>query len=511
MSGPHSTGEPIIIRSARDVTNLVNSGIAKGGNARAITFIALGGIFIDAYDFSAIAFGLHDIARTYQLGPVGEGIVACSIMVGALIGALVGGYLVDRLGRYKLFMADMIFFVIAALVCALAPNVEILTAGRFVMGVGIGIDFPVALAFIAEFTRSARKGGQVTLWQPMWYLATASSFLVLLPLYFIVPESAHDNLWRWAVGFGAVPALAVMLVRHRYMDESPSWAANQGDLERAAAILEKSYGLKVHLDPDAPRELPSGDKPKFGDFRRLFTRRYRQRTILAATVSACQSMQYYAVGFALPGIIIGFLAQDRLTSIVGALAFNVLFGITGGFLGVKLAGKWGSWKLSTIGFGICLAALVGLGLIGTPSSTTMLIGAAALLGAFVFAHAAGPGAQGMTMATLSYPTSLRGVGSGFSQALLRIGSTVALLFFPILGAHLGTGVYLVVALAPTLGLLTLLLIRWEPIGQDVDADDDPAPQSNSSNSSATTEAVGATGSATTDSRPAGLPLSKEMQ
>lgn len=475
MSRPNSTGGQIVVRSARDVTNLVNSGTATGGNARAITFIALGGIFIDAYDFSAIAFGLPDIAKTYGLSPFALGIVASSIMVGAFIGALVGGYLVDKLGRYKLFMADMVFFVVAALVCAIAPNVEILTAGRFVMGLGIGIDFPVALAFIAEFTRSTRKGGQVTLWQPMWYVATASSFLVLLPLYFIVPESAHDNLWRWAVGFGAIPALVVMLVRRRYMDESPSWAANQGDLEQATRILRKSYGLDVILDPNVTRELPSSSKPASGGFRRLFTPKYRKRTILAATVSACQSLQYYAVGFALPGIIIAFLAQDRLTSIVGALGFNVLFGVSGGFLGVKLAGKWGSWKLSTVGFGLCLGALVALGLLGTPSGTGQLIAAAILLGTFVFAHAAGPGAQGMTMATLSYPTSLRGVGAGFSQGMLRIGSTVSLLLFPVFSAHLETGVYLVVALAPALGLLTLLLIRWEPMGQDVDADDDPAP------------------------------------
>ena len=107
---------------------------------------------------------------------------------------------------------------------------ESLTIFRFLMGLGIGLDFPVALAFIAEYSRRKGKGGRVTLWQPMWYIATGSSFAVLLPLYFLVPDSAHDTLWRWAVGFGAVPALVVLAVRRRYMEESASWAANQGDL-----------------------------------------------------------------------------------------------------------------------------------------------------------------------------------------------------------------------------------------------------------------------------------------
>lgn len=243
-------GRPVV-RTAKDVTDLINSGRAQGGHATAITMIALGGIFVDAYDFSSITFGLPDTTSEFGLGSWAAGVVAASIMVGALVGALVGGYLIDRLGRYKPFMADMPFFVVAAIGCALAPNAELLTVGRFLLGIGIGMDFPVALAFIAAFTALRGKGSRVTLWQPMWCVATAASFLVLLPLYFILPADLHGQLWRFGVGFGAVPALVVMLVRHRYMDESPAWAANQGDLERAAGILRRFYGVDVVVERPA--------------------------------------------------------------------------------------------------------------------------------------------------------------------------------------------------------------------------------------------------------------------
>ncbi|MBK1783659.1 MFS transporter [Prauserella cavernicola] len=462
-----------VIRSPQDVNDLINSGRAKGGKSGAITFIALGGIFIDAYDFSSIAFGLKDITESFQLTAFQEGAVAASIMIGALLGALVGGYLVDRLGRYKLFMADMLFFVVAAIACAVAPNFETLTGARLLMGIGIGIDFPVALAFIAEFNALRGKGSKVSLWQPMWYLATGSAFLVLLPLYFLIPDDGHEHLWRWAVGFGAVPALVVMLVRHKYMDESPSWAASQGDLHRAAGILHRSYGIEVRVEqpPEQTVKERRGAGDIIAEFARLFSPRYRARTILAATVSFCQSIQYYAVGFALPVIISGFLHQDRLTSILGPLVFNLVFGVLGGLLGVRLANRLGSWKLSASGFAICLAALTGLGLLGSPEGTWPLALSGLLLGAFVFFHSYGPGAQGMTMATLSYPTSLRGVGGGFGQAVLRIGSMLSLLWFPTLSASLGTGVYFVVAVAPVLGLIVLALIRWEPVGVDVDAEE----------------------------------------
>lgn len=462
----------IVVRKAEDVVDAVNSGRVSGGHEKAIVLIALGGIFIDAYDFTSLAFGLKDIAKGFGLSSGAEGVVAASIMVGAFVGAIVGGYLVDRIGRYRMFMADMLFFVFAALGCALAPNVEVLTSFRFLMGLGIGLDFPVALAFIAEFSALKGKGGRVTLWQPMWYIATGSSFVVLLPLYFLLPQSMQADLWRFAVGFGAVPALVVLLVRRKYMQESASWAANQGDLRRAVDILNGSYGADATLAPESELVYPAPREPaSLRSFAILFRRRYRRRTIASGVLGMCQSVQYYAVGFFLPFIVGTFLAEGRLTTITVPLAFNFVFGVTGGFLGVRLANRLGSRGLALSGFAVCLVALVLLGVIGAPEGTGGGLIVGLLLGIFVFFHSYGPGAQGMTMATLSYPTYLRGTSSGMGQAVLRIGSTISLLLFPILAADLGTGVFFVVAIAPALGLITLLLIRWEPIGRDPDVED----------------------------------------
>ena len=77
----------------------------------------------------------------------------------------------------------------------------------------------------------------------------------------------------------------------------------------------------------------------------------------------------------------------------------------------------------------------------------------------------------MTFASLSYPTSLRGVGVGFNQTLMRSSSTVSLFLFPVLSAALGTKVFWIIAAAPLIGLIALLAIRWEPSGYDVDAED----------------------------------------
>jgi len=122
------------VRNASDVSRLVNDGSQGRANARIVVGIALGGIFLDAYDLGALAFGIKDITREFNLTPAGTGMVASAITFGAIVGALLGGYLTDKIGRYRVFMADMLFFVVAAIACALAPNEYALAGARFVMG-----------------------------------------------------------------------------------------------------------------------------------------------------------------------------------------------------------------------------------------------------------------------------------------------------------------------------------------------------------------------------------------
>ena len=166
---------PRIVSSAADIHSILAEFGSQGTKTTAVIILALGGIFMDAYDFSSLAFGITAIQEQFGLNGFMTGLVNASIMVGAVIGALFGGYLVDRFGRYRLFMADMVFFVVAAIGCAVAPNEWVLIAFRFVMGIGVGLDLPVAMAFLAEFSKLKGKGNRsqrVNAWSPAWYFAT---------------------------------------------------------------------------------------------------------------------------------------------------------------------------------------------------------------------------------------------------------------------------------------------------------------------------------------------------
>ena len=469
-----------VIRRASDVSHLVNNSAVQGTDARVIVAIALGGVFLDAYDLGALAFGVKDITREFSLTPSGIGAVTSAITFGAVIGAFIGGYLTDRIGRYRVFMADMLFFVVAAIVCALAPNAWVLGGARFVMGLGVGIDLPVAMAFLAEFSRlrgPGNKASRVAMWCPVWYAAISVSYLLVLAGFTFLPAEHSNLLWRLTLGFGAVPAIVIIAVRSRYMSESPVWSANQGDLEGAARILKKSYGIDAVVAPQASPEnggTPVENRPlraRWSSYGALFQGVYRRRTILHTVMGFASSFAYNAVAFGLPVIIASFLAQNVLSTILASLVLNLCFAFVGGMLAVKYVPKWGAWPMTVIGYTFQFVALLVLAIIGRPGTGVEVVISLAMLALFLFGQGMGPGSHTMTYASLSYPTSIRGMGVGLHQTATRIASTISLFLFPVLAHALGTKVFWVIAVAPFVGLTTLLVLRWEPANYDVDAED----------------------------------------
>lgn len=448
----------LVVRSQRDIIDYVNSHPTGTRRTKLLAFIALGGVFVDAYDFTSLGIGVDSLRQQLALTPFELGSVTAVMAVGALIGALVGGHIVDRIGRFKLFILDLVLFVVAALGAALAPNVEVLLLFRFLLGVGVGIDMPVTFSFVAEFTNSRDKGKYVNFWQAMWYLAVVSAGLIVLPLHF---AGVTENLWRWAVGFGAVPALVVLLLRLRYTEESPMWAAQHLGLHEAAEILEKSYGIRARVEAPETRR-----RPATSGFRELFTPRFRARTVLASMISGTQAVQYYAVGFYIP-VIAGVLFGADVRSVLIATVLINLFGVLGGTIQAFLTHRLGVRKLAVIGYVIVAASLIALGVVGEGARAWL---PALLVGTLIFGHSFGPGSQGKTMAALSYPTAIRGTGMGWAEGVSRAGTIAGFYLFPLILSAVGLSpTMLLLTLVPLAGLVALAAIRWDPREEDVEA------------------------------------------
>lgn len=462
---PHSTP----VRSVSDVARLINSKSEKNSYARWIVFLALGGVFLDAYDLTTLSYGIDDVVREFSLTPVLTGLVTSSIMIGTIVGNLIGGWLTDKYGRYSVFMADMLFFVVSAIAAGLAPNVWVLIGARFLMGIGVGIDLPVAMAYLAEFSKFSGKGNKASrlaAWCPMWYAASSACFFIIFALYFLLPAEHIDWLWRASLLFGAVPALLIIAVRSRFMNESPLWAANQGDLRGAVRILRDSYGIEAHeVQPERGVTVKAAPKVSF---RVLFQKPYLERTLVSGVMNVCIAFEYTAIAFFLPSILAQFLGAGVFETISASLGLNALFAFTGGLLGMRLAWKFPSRHVAIAGFALQFIALISLALIGHPQATTGVVVAVLMLGLWLFAEGFGPGAQLMIYPALSYPTHIRATGVGFSRSLSGIGSALALFILPILQARYGTNMFWIVSLSALIPIIFLLIVRFEPTRQDID-------------------------------------------
>ena len=452
--------QQLVIRSKEDVISFVNTNPTEK-RGMLLIFVALGGIFIDAYDFTSLSTGSAQIAKLYHLSSFALGFATSMMALGALVGALVGGRISDKVGRNKMFLLDLILLVIAALGAGLAPNYAVFLVFRFLMGAGVGIDMPVALSFITEFSSSKTKSRNVNMWQGFWYIATVGSAIISFILFYI---GVGNELWRWMVAFGGVFALIILILRYVYMNESPMWAAENLPLKDVAKILERTYAISVQIEA---RDSETRNQKQQIPASILFSKHYRGRSILSMMIAGTQALQYYAIGFYIPVISTYIFGKGMVHSLTGTLIFN-LFGILGGFGGAYLSSRYGTRKLAIWGYVACALSLLFAGF--TNGNIPAMLGVIPIA-VFILGQSIGPGAQGKTMAALSYPTSMRALGTGGAEAASRVGSILGFFFFPVLLSSTGLSVTLVaLTLCPVIGWVACLLIRWEPNGKDVEHD-----------------------------------------
>ena len=172
------------ISTRKDLIDLLNDGKMVPLIGLATIVLALGGTFIDAYDFGSIGIGVVQLKTLLHLTSTQVGFLTAAMAFGALFGALVGGRLIDSIGRLKMFLLDLILFVIGAIGAALSIDLYMLIGFRVLMGIGVGIDFPVSLSLIAEYSKLKSKGKNVNLWQSMWYIATSGVYAIAFGMFY---------------------------------------------------------------------------------------------------------------------------------------------------------------------------------------------------------------------------------------------------------------------------------------------------------------------------------------
>jgi sugar porter (SP) family MFS transporter len=201
---------------------------------------ALGGLLF-GYDTGVISGALLFVKKSFHLGSTGQSVVVSAVLVGAVIGAGAAMLIGDRIGRKELIAASAIVFIVGTAVATSAISIDMLVAGRAVLGVAIGLSSSVVPVYIAEISPERRRGGFVALFQ---LAITIGIFLAYLVNY----AFASIQGWRWMFLLGIVPAL-VLLAGVLVLPRSPRWLALVGREEEARAVLA-SIG-----EGDADQEL----------------------------------------------------------------------------------------------------------------------------------------------------------------------------------------------------------------------------------------------------------------
>lgn len=324
------------------------------------------GILLDGFDFFIIAVANPLIQRDFHVTATEVGLVSSGAIIGAVFGAGLLGPLGDRFGRRRIFQLDLVMFVVFSLLCIVAPNVWILMLFRFLLGLAIGLDYPIAASYLAEVLPSRNRGRWLTAafsLQAAGIVLGAATGLVILEL---VP---HLYAWRIMLGFGAIPALVIVFVR-RGVPESPRWLAQNGRPEEAVAIANRLSPVPVEITPaDTARAQPQPEGLKAFIQPRLFRPALRGRTILTAVPWFLMDIATYGVGIFTPTLLAAIVANganttfiaDDITATKGTAVLDI-FLVLGFAIAIVLVDRVGRISLQVTGFAVMALALALLGL-----------------------------------------------------------------------------------------------------------------------------------------------------
>ncbi|MGC4009145.1 MAG: MFS transporter [Pseudomonas sp.] len=404
-----------------------------------IAGLTFGAHFTDGYILGLIGIAFTLINPQMALTPFWQGLIGSSALLGLFFGSLFFGWISDHLGRQKIFLISFVLITIASVMQFYVETAMQLFLCRVLIGIGLGGDFSVGHAMLAEFSPRKHRGVLLGSFSVIWTFGYVAATFVGTALL-----SLGDDAWRWMLASSAIPA-AMILIARIGTPESPRWLIHKGRVEEARAIVRKHLGANVEIDEEVITRKHAG-------YSALFSREYRKRTAFNCLFFICIVMPYFAIYTFLPSILQKMgLAEGFGTEMM----LNALL-VVGALLGI-----WCTIKFTRRGFLInsflILAASLFL-LVLLPGSMAWLM--VACFGLFTLVLSAVSNLVGVYPAE-SFPTEVRAGGIGLATAASRLGSALSTFLLPVSVAGIGLNPTMAV-LAGILLLGAIISIAWAP-------------------------------------------------
>jgi PHS family inorganic phosphate transporter-like MFS transporter len=401
------------------------------------------GFFTDAYDLFVIGI-VSVLLKTQWHLDAGQLALLNAVMLGAaFLGALVFGRLADQIGRTRVYWMSAALMVIAAVGSALAPSLAVLVAFRFLLGFGVGGDYPVSAVLMSEYAGRKDRGRMVAL----VFSAQAVGLVVgpLLALALLGGGAGPAVTWRVLLGIGAIPAAAAVWLR-RKLPEPPRYQARAGRPRRGTP---------------APAPAASG--------LRALTASRRLLVMLVGTAGCWFLLDYayYGNTISTPQIIALITPHaSQVTTIAIELAIFTVAAVPGYVLAILRMDRIGHRRLQLVGFVMMGACFAVIGLV--PGMTTAVVPFLLAYGISYFFTEFGPNVTTFVLPGELFPTRARATGHGISAGIGKLGAFIGVFLFPVLQHSLGLrGTLLLTAGISALGAL-LTLVLPEPSGRSLE-------------------------------------------
>lgn len=463
---------------AEDVADALDEVPLSRFHRRAVVVSGMG-FFTDAYDLFVIATVAALVSTQWHLTTAQTSWVSGAAVLGAFVGAMVFGRLADLGGRKKVYALVAAVMVIGAISSALAPNLLMLILARFVLGLGIGGDYPVSAVLMSEYSNRNDRGRLVSMVFSMQALGLVVGPLIALGL--LESHVSHDLTWRLLLALGALPALAVIYLRTK-MPESPRFQAEvQGRAAQAsegiAVFSEGAVAAVPALRARALNTVPRGGTPK----RRVRETGSKMLSLVVGTAGTwfVFDYAYYGNTLSLPVILKGVDPGASVTvKLMWSLAMFVVFAVPGYAAAILWMDRVGHRKLQSLGFGILVLAFLGLAAV--PALTASIGAFIAVFGVSYFFVEFGPNTTTFVLPSEVFPVYWRATGHGFAAGLGKLGAFAGVFLVPALEARLGLRPMLAIAAGAALFGLFLTRLLPEPaqkaLGQVSAASHQPMPE-----------------------------------
>ncbi|WP_374121849.1 MFS transporter [Paraburkholderia phenoliruptrix] len=407
--------------------------------------------FFDAFDALSLAFALPVLVGLWHLSPMQIGFLIAAGYLGQFVGALTFGWVAERFGRVPSATTTVGVMSVMGIACAFSGNLQLLFLARFLQGIGVGGEVPVAAAYISELSQAHGRGRFFILYELIFPLGLLGAAQVGA---FVVPRFG----WEWMFLVGAIPGIVVTLFIAR-LPESPRWLISKGRYDDAERVVEKIEASTMRRNLDIERDWlgverrlskirDASQSRRKASWKELFSSVYRGRTLVVWVLWASSYFVANGINNWLPSLYRTVYHLPLQESLHMASLSNVLSACAV-LLCAFLVDRTGRRKWAMGTFLVSGALLLALGMVANGGPWAVMI-----LGSSAYA------VMGTTTVMLYlytpeiYPTRMRAIGTGLATSWLRIASAAApaIVGF-VLSGHGISAVFLMFAATTVVGLL----------------------------------------------------------